>query len=288
MQNQSKAYYFALLSVLCWSTVATAFKIALKYQDFLHLLFISSFTSLITLFLILTYQGKLNLIVRQSGKDIINSLLLGFLNPFLYYIVLFKAYSLLPAQMAQPLNYTWGIVVVLLSIPILKQRIKIMNIIAILVSFSGVIVISTKGDFFSLKFTEPLGVALAVGSSIIWSLYWLYNIKDNRDEIIKLFLNFLCGLIFIVIYLLMFSELKFPPIKGVIASIYVGLFEMGITFIFWLKAMKLSETTSQVSNIIYVSPFLSLIFINFFLGEKILLSSLIGLVFIIGGNFNSE
>ncbi|OGU12945.1 MAG: hypothetical protein A2X61_09160 [Ignavibacteria bacterium GWB2_35_12] len=283
MESQSKAYIFAILSVLCWSTVATAFKIALKYQDYIHLLLISSFTSVIILFLILTFQGKLKLIGRQSGKNILYSLFLGILNPFLYYLVLFKAYSLLPAQMAQPLNYTWGIVVVLLSIPILKQRIRVVNIIALLVSFIGVIVISTKGDIFRLKFSEPLGVALAVGSSLIWSLYWLFNMKDDRDEIIKLFYNFLFGLIFIVIYLMVFSEIKIPPMKGVIASIYVGIFEMGITFVFWLKAMKFSETTSQVSNIIYLSPFLSLVFINFILGEKILLSSLIGLTFIVVG-----
>ena len=34
----------------------------------------------------------------------------GFLNPFLYYIILFKAYSLLPAQEALSLNYTWPLV----------------------------------------------------------------------------------------------------------------------------------------------------------------------------------
>ena len=283
MKNQTKAYIFAILSVLCWSTVATAFKIALNYQDYIHLLLISSFTSIIILFLILTFQGKLKLLGRQSRKNIFYSLILGILNPFLYYIVLFKAYSLLPAQMAQPLNYTWGVVVVLLSIPILKQKIRFVNIIALIVSFIGVIVISTKGDIISLKFSEPFGVALAVGSSLIWSLYWLFNMKDDRDEIIKLFFNFLFGFIFIIIYLLVFSEFKIPSMKGVIASVYVGIFEMGITFVFWLKAMKLSETTSQVSNIIFLSPFLSLIFINFFLGEKVLLSSFIGLAFIVGG-----
>jgi drug/metabolite transporter (DMT)-like permease len=180
MKNQSKAYIFAVLSVLCWSTVATAFKIALNYQDYIHLLLFSSFTSVIILFIIIIFQRKLSLLRNQSGKNILNSIILGLLNPFLYYLILFKAYSLLPAQMAQPLNYTWGVVVVLLSIPILKQKIRIINIAALLVSFIGVIVISTKGDVFSLKFSEPLGVALAVGSSLVWSLYWLYNMKGMK------------------------------------------------------------------------------------------------------------
>lgn len=283
MTNQNKAYIFAFLSILCWSTVATAFKIALKYQDFTHLLLISSFSSVIILLLIISFQGKLRQIVQQTGKDILFSILLGFLNPFLYYLVLFKAYSLLPAQMAQPLNYTWGVVVVLLSIPILKQRISIVNIIALLVSFLGVIIISTKGDILSLNINEPLGVALAVGSSLIWSLYWLFNLKDVRDEIIKLFFNFLFGFIFIFFYIFIFEEFNLPSNAGVLSSIYIGIFEMGITFVFWLKALKLSKTTSQVSNIIFLSPFISLVFINCILGEKILISSFIGLAFIVGG-----
>ena len=119
MKNQKKAYFFAVLSVLCWSTVATAFKFGLRYQDYNHLLLFSSFTSVFILFLIIIIQGKFKLLAGNTTTQILTSAILGFLNPFLYYLVLFKAYSLLPAQIAQPLNYTWCIVVVLLSIPIL-------------------------------------------------------------------------------------------------------------------------------------------------------------------------
>ena len=58
---------------------------------------------------------------------------------------------------------------------------------------------------------------------------------------------------------------------------------MGITFVLWLKALKFSATTAKVSNLIYLSPFLSLVFIRFIVGETILLSTLTGLVFIVGG-----
>jgi drug/metabolite transporter (DMT)-like permease len=58
---------------------------------------------------------------------------------------------------------------------------------------------------------------------------------------------------------------------------------MGITFILWLMALKLSSTTAKVSNLIYLSPFISLILIHFFVGEVILISTVIGLAFIVGG-----
>jgi hypothetical protein len=59
MSNQSKAYIFAISAVLLWSTIASAFKIALSFLDYIHLLFFASIFSSISLFIILFIQGKL-------------------------------------------------------------------------------------------------------------------------------------------------------------------------------------------------------------------------------------
>ena len=188
MTKQNKAYLYAIAAVLCWSTIASAFKVTLKYLDFIQLLFFSSLFSCIVLFMILAFQNKLNLIKTTGKREILNSAILGFLNPFLYYLVLLKAYTLLKAQEAGTLNYIWPITLVLLSIPLLKQRIKWVSVAAILVSFIGIIIISTEGKLASLEFREPLGVFLAVISSVFWALYWIYNVKDKRDEVVKLLL----------------------------------------------------------------------------------------------------
>ena len=150
MERQKQAYIYALVTVLFWVTVASAFKLTLFYLDFLHLLFYSSATSAIVLFLILLAQNKLALLKKYSKQEYLHSALLGFLNPFFYYVILFKAYDLLLAQEAQPLNQTWAVVLPILSIIILKQKIRSMNILAILISFFGVLIISTKGDLVSI------------------------------------------------------------------------------------------------------------------------------------------
>ena len=208
---------------------------------------------------------------------------MGFLNPFLYYVILFKAYSLLPAQEAQPLNWTWPIMLVLLSIVILKQPIRWASVLAILISFSGVLVISTRGDVLGFRFTNLPGALLALGSSVIWALFWIYNVKDRRDEIVKLFLNFAFGSLFTLAAVLFFGEIRVPPAAGILGVIWVGLFEMGITFVTWLKALQLSRTTAQVSNLVYASPFLSLFLIHFIVGEEIFPSTVVGLVLIVAG-----
>jgi drug/metabolite transporter (DMT)-like permease len=284
MNRQKLAYVYAILAVLLWSTVASAFKLTLQYLDVISMLFLASLASLVLLFGILIAQGKLLLLTRYSRQDFLYSLLLGTLNPFFYYIVLFKAYSLLPAQEAQPLNQIWALILPLFSVIFLRQRIRLKSVFALIVSFLGVLVIVTHGNPFSLSFSCPIGLLLAIGSAFIWALFWIGNLKDTKEEVSKLFLNFLFGFFYIVVAQLIQGGFQVPPVWGLVGAIYVGFFEMGITFIFWMKALQLSETTAKITNIVYFVPFLSLMIITITVGEVILWSTVIGLVMIIGGN----
>ena len=283
MHNQKKAYLFASLTILCWSTVATAFKIALRYQDTYQLLLVSTMVSLLILFISLAGQSKIKEIFRFSLRDYLYSALLGFLNPFLYYLILFKAYSILPAQVAQPLNMTWPIVLVLISIPLLGQKVTLRSILALMISFGGVLLISSQGANGNYNPEQLPGILLAVGSSVIWSFFWLLNVKDKRDEIIKLFLNFFFAFIFLLISMPLLKG-SFPSGREAwLSATYIGVFEMGIAFIFWLKALKFTESTSKISNLIYISPFLSLLFIHYIVGENIYITTLAGLALIVVG-----
>ncbi len=283
MDNQKKAYLYALATVLFWSTVASAFKITLRYLTFLEMLFLASLTSAAAIFGILCIQGKLGLIGRMTRGEWLRSAFLGLLNPFAYYLILFKAYDLLPAQEAQPLNYTWPIMLVLLSAVILRQKIRAASMVAILLSFAGVLVVSTRGDLLSLRFTNPAGAALALSSSVLWALFWLLNVKDARDETLKLFLCFVFGTFYTFAAVALFAPLRCLPLQGILGACYIGLFEMGITFVLWLKALTLSRSTAQVGNLVYLSPFVSLFFIAVTVGEPILPSTVLGLSLIVAG-----
>jgi drug/metabolite transporter (DMT)-like permease len=283
MKRQTRAYIYAFAAVLLWSTVATAFKIALRDLSYLQLLFYSSLTAFIVLFILLVVTKKRQELKLQSGKDFLKSAFAGLLNPFLYYMVLFKAYELLPAQEALALNYSWAVMVVIMSIIFLKQKIRFFGVAGILVSFLGLVLIATKGNLAYFDLDEPLGVALAFGSSLIWAVFWIYNLRDKRDVLIKLFLSFAFGFVFISALMLFQGISPVVSLQGLLAAVYVGLFEMGITFVLWLNALKLSENTAKVSSLIYLSPFISLNLINIILGEKILISTIIGVVLIVGG-----
>lgn len=282
-KNQTQAYKYALISVLLWSTVATAFKVSLSVMSPLELLFYSSLSSLLILAGILAYQKKLSEAFLHVKKQPLLIVVLGAINPFIYYLVLFKAYDVLPAQEAQAINYTWALMFAYLSVIFLRQKLSRADIIAGFICYFGVLIIATKGEPFSLNFSDAFGVFLALFSTVLWSMYWIFNSKSSADAVVGLFCNFLVGVIFIALYIVYVGGITLPSLEAGLGAVYVGFFEMGITFVFWLRAVKLSHSVSKISNLIFLSPFLSLVFIHFFVGEEILPSTIIALVLIIFG-----
>jgi drug/metabolite transporter (DMT)-like permease len=288
MKSINKAYLFAGLAVFFWSTVATAFKIALRELDVIQLIFFASVVTVLVLFVLLLLQGKTAMLFSQTKQQIIWSVLLGAFNPLFYYIVLFKAYAMLPAQLAQPLNMVWPIVLALLSVPFLGQKIGKWSIAGLFVSFTGVVFISSQGGWSGFQNTSINGVLLALSSSVLWSVYWILSVRDKRDETVKLFLNFFFGLIFLTIAMYFFSDFNVKPGTGLLAAVHVGIFEVGITYVLWMKAMQLSTDNAKIGNLVFLTPFVSLIFIHFILKETIYITTFIGLLFIVAGIFTQR
>ena len=284
MDRVKQSYIYAGLAVFFWSTVPTAFKISLGELDVITLLTIAVLTSTLVLLVVVVASKKWELIRQNSGKELLSSALLGLINPFIYYLILLRAYKLLPAQVAQPLNMIWPIILVFLSVPILGQKIARKSFIALFISFAGVYLISSRGNPFHFGGSDLTGVFLATGSSVFWAFYFILNVRDKRDEAVKLFLNFFFGSIYLLAAMTITRNWHCTiGLKGALGSVYVGIFEMGITFFFWLKALSLATTTDKVSNLVYFAPFFSLIFVNYILKESVYYTTPAGLLLIVGG-----
>jgi len=283
MKKSSRAYLYAALSVIMWGTIPTAFKIALSELSIVTMLSITSLVSLLVLFVIVAATGKLKQLWCMTVRDLLWSALLGLIVPVAYYLILLTAYSRLPGQVAQPINMIWPIILVFLSIPLLHQRIPVRSFAALFISLTGVYIISSQGAPLHPGRSDTAGVLLALGSSVLWALYFILNVRDRRDESVKLFTNFLFGTVYMVLIMLAtgsFSETL--SLKGVAASAWCGLFEMGITFWMWLTALRLAETTDKISNLVYFAPFISLILLHFIIDEPVYYTTIAGLLLIIG------
>jgi len=278
-----KAVLLALGCVLMWSTVASAFKLTLSLITPLQMLWLAVATSCGILVIAAAMQGKLSLARDYMRESPGYFMLLSALNPTAYYLILFAAYDMLPAQQAQALNYTWAVVLSILAVPFLGQRFTVMNGISVLIAYTGVLVIATQGDLLALDFQNPLGVALGAGSSIFFASYWILNTRKPRDAVASLLLCFSLSLPILTVLMIWqdgFNAIPWPAIGG---GIYIGTFEMGFAFLLWMNALRLSTNTAQLSNLVYLSPPLSLILLAAIVGEPVMISTVIGLVLIIGG-----
>jgi len=282
MPTQRKALLCGLAAVLAWSTVATVFKLTLKHVDHFQLLFVATVASLLALGSVLVVQKKLRLLLNATRRQYTMAAGLGALNPFIYYLILFKAYSLLPAQVAQPLNFTWALTLSWLSVPLLGRRLSWRDALAGLICYSGVVVLATGGDLSSLQVDSPLGVALALGSTVVWALYWIGNTRSDLDPVVGLFLGFAFALPLVAAVTALFSDFAIGR-EGLLGGAYVGAIEMGFTFVLWLTAMRLTTSTARIANLIFISPFVSLVLIHFVLGEHVREATVVALVLIVAG-----
>ena len=294
ISNQNKAYAFGLTTILLWSTVAVAFKLALAQLDIYQLVFYATLFATIILLFITWFNGSHVMLGDQFKRHWKITVVSGCINPVLYYIILFAAYDRLPAQVAQPINYTWAIVLTFFSIVFLKQSITRADCIAALVCYAGVVIIAMQGQFFSLDAIEILGSStleydyriglfLAILSTFVWAGYWILNLLDQREPLIALCLNFLVALPVAGLVCLFCSTPVISTKEGLIGAIYIGFAEMSVAFLFWSKALKLAENTSRISNLVFFSPFISLVLIHIFLGETIHVTTYGGLSLIVFG-----
>ncbi|CAB49591.1 DMT family transporter [Pyrococcus abyssi] len=271
---------YAILSILLWSTVASAFKLTLSRLDPISLLFYSSLTSSLIFLVANLVRGNPDWKSISKNRE---SAILGFVNPLFYYLVLFTAYSRLPAQEAQALNYTWPILLVVLSSYFLGQRLTLKEIGGVIVGFIGILIVGTRGNLSSLRFSDPVGDGLAISSALLFAVYWVMNVNDKRPPEVKMFWNFAFGTLYLLPNI---PRIKFD-LLGLLGAIYIGLFEMGVTYLLWLKALE-TDKAGKVASMVYLTPVLSLFFISTVVGEKIMLSTLVGLSLILLGIFISQ
>lgn len=276
------AWRYGLGAVALWSTVATAFKFSLAHLSPLELLWLATLASWVFLGFAIGSIGEWRRWGEFTPTTWLSGIATGLLNPTLYYLLLFAAYDRLPAQEAMAINYSWALTLALLAGPVLKQHISGWQWLAAGVSYLGVLVIATRGALLSLEFASPMGVGLAVASTLVWSAYWMINTRLTLPPISGLFLNFTGGAM-ATTALVLWHGVGELPLAGISGAVYVGFFEMGASFVLWLLAMRHATNTLRISTLIFLSPPLSLLLIWLILGEPIRTATLVGLGLILLG-----
>jgi len=281
--------FLALAAVALWSTVATAFKLGLSLFSPLQLVTLSVVIATVFFLALSLATGRLDSTplkkLRSSGA-LRRSMGLGLLNPLLYYLILFMAYDLLPAQIAQPVNYTWSITLALLAIPLLGQRLTRKQLLAILLSYLGVLVIVTPAgadQSANVQAISWFGVFLALFSTLIWATYWLLNARDSGEPTTMMTISFLTATPILLVACYLLDGWPTLTGRGFAYALWAGLAEMGLGFLFWQLALRATERAALLGQLIFLAPFVSLVLIHHVLDEPVAPTSVIGLGIIVMG-----
>ncbi len=279
-----KEYICAIISVLLWSTTATVSKLLLGSLDSMQILLVSSLFSFIFLLIINCINGSIKEIKKYKPKDYLIIFSLGLIGIFLYDLFFYLGINAMQASQAFIINYLWPIMTVLFACIILKEKFTLRKIIAIIISFIGVIIVSSNGNILNIDKTSIMGTVYCMLAAILYGLFSVLNKKQNYNKFTSMMLFYLGSFIISLIYVLTSKKTFMPELNQLLGMLWIGIFTSAIAYTSWALALAKGDT-ARISNIAYLTPFISLIWTGIVLKEKISIYSVLGLVIIVLGIF---
>lgn len=273
-------YSFALVAAALWGSTAVVTKVLLGHLGNLEVLMCSSLVAAVTLFVICWQQNKLPILRSYKGRDVLTLAMLGFIGVFAYRFLLQASISVMPAQSAFILNYSWPVMVILFAIPILGEKLTAAKLFAVVVSFTGVAVIATGGHFSNLQ-VNITGVVFALSGAAIYGLFSVIGKKTDYDRFVSTFIYYAFTFVFASVALA-FSNLPALSYGQQVGLIWLGIGPGALGFVAFSLALKRGNTAAM-SNTVLITPFLSLVYVAIFLHESISQASILGLLMIVAG-----
>lgn len=279
---QRISYLNLALCILLWASIPVASKKILVEMTNVQMLFWSTIFSFFVLAGVLVIQGKLRWLPHYTVPEYGWMGLLGFLGAYLYYILLYGAFALTTAAEGFILAYTWPILVSLLAVVLLGEKLTGRRILAVAISFFGVLVIVTQGRIVSVAFTSLAGDLLALAGAFVFALFSVLGKRARYDQTVSATVYFGVALLAVTATVLLTDGIPIPSAGVWPWLLYNGVLVNGISYVFWFKALENGDTF-VISNALYLTPFLSLLYVYFWLDEAILPSAVVGLVVIVAG-----
>lgn len=277
-----KQYIYAAISIFFWSTVSTITKLLLNNNiNNFQLLWASSLFSGLFLFFVNFFSGKLKLLRKYKPQDFLISIAIGLPGTFFYYLFYYFGASLMPASQAFIINYLWPIMSLLFATIILKEKLTLRNALAITISFLGIVVIMI-GEIGNHKYSFWLGAVSCILGAVSYGIFTALNKKYPFDKSLSMMTNYLVTFFLTTIINCVSGKLFIPNMLQIIGIAWNGIFTMAIANTLWILALS-NESTGKISNLAYITPFLSIIWSSILLDEVMTANSILGLVIIVLG-----
>ena len=276
-----KEYLYAGTSILCWSSVATVTKLLMQDLSPFQVLWLSSLFAGLFLLAVNLFTGNLVTLRQYKLRDYIIIILCNLPGTFLYYMFYYAGAARMDASHAFIINYLWPIMCVMFACIILKEKLTLQKLLAVIVSFGGVCVVSlSKGSAFTADMLT--GTALCTLGAICYGIFTALNRKIHYDKGLCMMVGY--GVTFTLTTLLsaLRGELFVPSGLQALGMAWNGMFTMAVAGTLWILALARGGT-GKISNLAYITPFLSLVWTAIFLKESFNPYNFLGLSMIVAG-----
>ncbi|MFD0695304.1 DMT family transporter [Paenibacillus sp. GCM10027628] len=214
-------------------------------------------------FIIATVLMLLLLMVKErpSWSTIRSSLwayvLLGVVGVFVTNALQFSALKFTPPLHPALIMATNPIVTALLAVPLLKESIRVRQIIGMICSMSGVLLVITNGALLQLT-SISFGDILAMGANLSWALYgvlgrkWLRNSSPLATSTMTMAVAMVCFLPFAGNHSMDVSQAAL--VTAWISIAFMGTFGAVLTFLWWNQGIAKvgASRTSVFFNLVPV------------------------------------
>lgn len=275
------AYGLAAISIFLWSTVATISKILLGSLTSFQVLWASMPFAILFLLFVSIWTGNIKHLKHYRLKDYLISILCGIPGTFFYYVFYYSATAIMPASQAFIVNYLWPIMSVVFACIILKEKLNLRKGIAIFMSFAGVVIV-TGSDILSLEYSTIVGSSLCVFGAVSYGLFTALTRKYPYNKTLTILLSYTVTFIFTTIINGVKGDLFMPSLLQLAGFCWNGTFAVAAGSTCWVLALA-SGKTAKISNLAYITPFLSIVWTAIFLKEPITVSAIAGLSVIVLG-----
>jgi len=277
-----------MLCVFLWALIPVVSKLGQSNLDNHQFLFWSSTISFLTFLIIIMTKKKGKMILSLSAKDWIHSIVLGILGTYLYYILLYFGYANAKGIEVLIIQYCWPIFVIILSILILKERLNIRKVISIILGFSGVFLVLTKGNLTAIHLDNLFVDSIVLIAAFVFGLFSVLSKRVRIDSLTLVTIYFFTATVISFLSMISLSEFKLPTQETFLPIIINGIFVNGISYLFWIGALKIGKA-SFLAPFVFLTPVISTILLIVFFKEPFETIYLIGMISVIlGGLINKE
>nr|WP_247605588.1 DMT family transporter [Providencia rettgeri] len=271
---------YALACVLIWSFIPIVSRLGQAGMDSFQFLFWSNLISAISVVIVALGSGykvsKLFILPRNTIKKVF---ILGFLD-CLFYLLLYYGYSIENGIAVLVIQYSWPLIIILLSVVLLKDKLAGRQIVGIIIGFIAVIITFTKGQITQLHVENPTALLLVFSGAFCFALMSVFSRQYSIDPYISTVWLFIFSTLTSLVLLLLFSEVQLPSKAAFWPTLINGILINGVSYILWFKAMNTGHS-AKIASVVFLSPVLSVLWLVLILSDPFEIAYIIGVLLVV-------